>query len=207
MKTETKITEKQQNLLDEYIVLIKDEEEDNNVTLRSNFEKKNLCETYANYGQKVGCENAGCYAIDNSYSDCKADFEDAFEKHFQKKITGFSLGDLCYDNEEGYYVEMTEKEVVFLRKWQEENEAHSECIAWNYWDGRNFKTIVLKNDNSGYLEYTEADDEQSMQILKAYKKANFENGSQGYKVASKNGWGFTKSAWADNPWIFTAAKI
>ena len=112
-----------EKLKEKYIVL--ENEEDYKakfyVTLRRNFEKTILCDTYDRYGIKL-CHSEVCGEE--------------------------------YD-EDG-------------NELPEEERTHVEVIAWNYWDGSNWKSIILDNkfeDNFGWCEADEKDIESVLSEL------------------------------------------
>lgn len=76
-----------------YIVLAKAYEDSGQelfyIIRENKFEEKNFCETYDNYGQKLGCENAGCYSRENSYCELEEGEE---ENHITVKAYDYWNG-------------------------------------------------------------------------------------------------------------------
>lgn len=100
------------------------------VSMRANFDKVQLCQTYGDYGQQVGCYNAGCYSLENSESTFKQDLESYITEKFQL-AENFSYDDFAELDEDEADNGIKES----IKTWIEENENHSSCVAYTYWDG------------------------------------------------------------------------
>ena len=48
--------------------------------------------------------------------------------------------------------------------WKENNETHTDVEAWTYWDGCNYKTIILRSE-MGFGDVIEIDDEKQNAVL------------------------------------------
>lgn len=145
------------------------------------FESIHYCDTYDYTGQITGCTDAGCYSLANSQSECLKDLIKALNKHFNYKhfidvvlrdaisdISDISeLKDILHDLSEDYSFDL-EEIVRFSKNWIDENEIHPECKAHTYWDGSNWKSIVIEHEfNAEAGEYEEAwgDEDLAEKIL------------------------------------------
>ena len=112
------------------------------------------CETYNDYGQKIGCEDSGCYSLENSYSQ-KDVLEDIMDG------SGLSYNDFDFESQEEMDDEFSsytandlldylpkDKKKVF-QKWRNKVERHSECLGYNYRKGNNWGSMIIEYyDNS-----------------------------------------------------------
>ena len=133
------------------------------------FIKKNYCETYNEYGQKVGCYDAGCWTPESA--------------------DDFKEGDEI---------------------------SHVECLAYDYWTGHNWQTLIAKCDlvpeteNVEALRWNEDEDDLELEkeILAAYEKAEFPAMfHNGYREAIANDWKFTETLWQSDFAIAWAEKL
>ena len=167
------------------------------VASRKLFEKVNLCDTYGDYGQKVGCYNAGCYALDNSYSTMHSDLMDAIDERFNTKFSEVlkDLGNTSFasvselieelneinDNEEAVlsqygYTPIDEEELkAFAEKWVKENENHSEVTAYTFFNGSNFETVVIEDYvfDGQMRTHVEIDEEEAREVEEAIENRSF----------------------------------
>lgn len=147
MKTNDELNE----LCDKYIVVEKIGGDGTFfITERSNFKTVNLCDCFDNYGLKPGCFTAGCYSVNNSYSDATKDCLRDLYKFFGVKYT---KNDLLYSIDEILNGEnkllsdfICFQVSTFIRDWRNKNESHIKVDAWTYWDGRIYKTLILHSD-------------------------------------------------------------
>lgn len=209
-----------EKLLEKWIVVKMNFTDEICVTRRSNFEEMNLCDAYENYGQIVGCCNAGCYALDNSDSNIQSDFLLAIENEMNVKLhSSFgnefgscftsidelienidSLNDLDDESKEIYnYTDIdTDAVRVFAQKWVTENENHTTITGWTYWDGSNHKTITLKAEFSE-TDCTELDEDDQVEILlEMPESAPYISGTNTSEETEN--FTFLFDRWADNPW-------
>jgi hypothetical protein len=194
----------------DYIVIknATDPDEQMFVTKRDNFESVNLCETYDNYGQKVGCYNAGCYAIDNSDSDAEKDFLRDLYDHFGIEYNDDDLAEFDFSDVENGLNELLsgisqEKIDSFIKEWKEKNEIHTEAIAWTYWDGHNFRSLVMRSD-LGEPDVEEIDDDEEEAILAELPGFPYIEGTTA-SIETEN-YIFTFTLWADDPFYCTVEK-
>lgn len=185
------------------------------ITRRSNFEEISFCEAYGNYGQNVGCYDAGCYSFNNTDSEIFDHFYDEASKKF-----GFNedILDALELSHRGLYEMLIEptgsvaykvmKDAIknwdsvieFFKAWREENETHTEVTGWTYHDSHNFKTVVV--DSNGYGEpdcYELEEDEQKEILLQMPETAPYMDGFNTSEETEDFIFRFDR--WADNPWF------
>lgn len=196
-----------EELFEKYIVVnMKNVDEDEIcITKREHFENVNMCDCYANYGNKIGCYDAGCYSFNNSASSI---FEDFYEEISDR----FGIGSLMDDNEltTPDLVELLKskddtdifpafgKMVEFFIKWREENETHTEVTAWTYHDSHNFTTVFLDTD-FGEPDCIELEEDEQISILAEYPGFPYIKGTN-TRVKTAN-YIFHFDLWATNPWV------
>jgi hypothetical protein len=119
------------------------------ITKKDNFKKTNFCETYSQYGQKIGCYDAGC----------------------------------------------------IIDEENENNNDHVSCMAWNYWDGRNWQSIILNDLDIENSEWDEVNKEESKKILKEMPETPWIDGID-TTIETEN-YIFYYCRYSDFPWICT----
>ena len=139
------------------------------VSMRANFDKVQLCQTYGDYGQQVGCYNAGCYSLENSESTFKQDLESYITEKFQL-AENFSYDDFAELDEDEADNGIKES----IKTWIEENENHSSCVAYTYWDGNNFATAIIENEYfDDQVSHVEIDKEEAKLVEEAIENRSF----------------------------------
>lgn len=95
----------------------------------------NVSDTYDQYGQSVSAEDAGDY-IEILSQECADSVNEEFDESYEvgTHISAFSEGN------EFYHIESLFVEDVDYRVYRETIE------GFNYWDGSNWKTIVVSGD-------------------------------------------------------------
>ena len=118
--------------------------EDNEVIkiAKSSFRKMNLADCYNHYGQTIGHHDAGDYSIHNSASDAKLDCLIAIEKQFNLE------GKIYAGKFESEDVSSEQKAKIneFIEQWEAENASYQEVLVHTYWDGGNWKSIIIECD-------------------------------------------------------------
>lgn len=178
-------------------VIRKKESEDGRMFIadRGDFDWQNLSECYDQFGQQIGEENAGDYCLVSSYCEClRFQFLNDFKK------AGFELEvDNCIDD---ILESEDEKIKEFIEAWKEENEAHTKVLVWNYFDGHNWKSIILDDDTSGLeANYEEVESKEAEEILKAFEGVKFEQHECGLCTVESGEFIFTHSLFAGNPFL------
>lgn len=165
------------------------------ITDETSFENINACKAYNDYGQQVGCCDAGCYTLKNegsgihkdlfealtdkygyiTYLDENISFQSLYEKldFFNSvKALNDNLCDLI--NHEAIEFDDFSNTMGFILAWVKENENHTEIEALTVWNGSNHKTVAVLTSDFGYGEsqqyVTELDEEESEKYLKAYEE-------------------------------------
>ena len=142
------------------------------IIMDEQFETFDCCEGYDQNGNKTGCENAGCYSLDNGYDhwDVLKDIsyelmtEDEADRLFykwEKESFGFSDALDHMENIRGFY------------RAKDKIERHVECDGYNIWTGSKFITLIVDSDDPNFRDLYEADNEK--RILKDLQIA-FDNG-------------------------------
>ena len=156
------------------------------VSLRSNFESLNVCETYGDYGQQVGCCNAGCYTLENSECSAQSDCSSAITKEFNVCVSIERIADkftvIPTDDDEEFPDELIENIDAFIEGWQKENENHTECTGYTYLDGSNFATIVIDHEHDSNLISHVEIDEGIEAINEAIENRSFVKGEFGQRI-------------------------
>jgi len=118
-------------------------------------------DTYDRYGQQIGHEAAGDYHIDNDYSSAKQDCIAAIEEKFGYKVSiDYKNGVEVIENTEtdewiSEQIDPTEAgELIsdinsFISEWGNENSTITALRGFNYWDGHNWKTVVVEREHTG----------------------------------------------------------
>ena len=196
-----------------YIVLEFAEDCDNvgYITHRDKIESGNLCETYGKYGQSYGCDRAGCYALSSSNSSIHSDLLLAIEAEFGTKIHE-SFGDthgMSFSSVEEFIELVSELDEVvididkleeFAEKWVSDNESHTQCSHFTYWDGSNFKSIVISSEFDMELDWSECDEDKSNHILSGFDGAlDVYSGASASKTVGKYTYITTRDS--DDPWL------
>ena len=159
-----------------------------------------LHDTY-DQGRKVTAEEAGDYSIRNIESCCGEDLRAAGVERFGESFQNLSWdwdyeGAFQIENLEGTGLEDKEEEILnFISSWCKENESYVMCDSYTYWNGHNYKSIVLKQDEGNiYPEYEELEEEEARPILQAFEKVTFwANAGFGLKAAYYGGYKFIDS--------------
>lgn len=165
-----------------------------------------LHDTYDNYGQQTGEYNAGDYTFG--------------EENFDRELENFLrnsfeiLADaVFYFNRNGIYdheIDLTDEQVAEINdaitRFAEENETYTEATYFNYWDGSNYRSIILDSQLDFYPLFEIVDDEFADEIY-----ADFENAVE---IEDFNGiiryegkeFYHRVSRWQDNPFLFESEE-
>jgi len=197
-------------LVEKYIIVKFDDETEDPIrmTKRDHFEKVNMCDCYAKYGNKVGCYAAGCYSFDNSDSSFRLDCKTALVQKFPE-LDKYTM-DVNEDGsvefvDEDQFENLNERNALndegyaaFIKDWKQKNETHTEVTAWTFHDSHNFKTVVLDTD-FGEPDCTELDEAEQRAILAEYPGVPHIEGT----IANEETENFIFSfdLWATNPWV------
>jgi hypothetical protein len=155
-----------------------------------NFKELNLCETYDRNGQQIGCENAGCRAVDN---------------YILASSIINKINEDDYDSEKDY---KAAKLIAFLKEYDEE--IHSTVKGFDYHDGHNWQTLLLAKTESFVGEnegLQEIDESLQTKILFQYlnEKELVEEGF-GTKTYKSTDYEFVESYCVGDPYVATIRK-
>lgn len=170
------------------------------ITYMRNFEWVRATETYDKYGFLVSAENAGDYCLENSTCDrLREEFLNAI------KLAGFEVKE---DDTFEDFVESENAEIkAFTEKWREKNESYNNVLAWNYFDGHNWRTITIDSDNYDCeANYEKMENEESEEILRLFNEVYFDEFNNGFSKIKKGGYTFVKSQFAGNPFWADVTK-
>jgi len=146
------------------IIVIRGNNGDMGIIMESNIKSMNYCNTHSNYGQEIGCCDAGCYSFDNDNSDFLKDLIKFIKEKYDIEIDEFES---YYSSPEEFIKEFEgfndfQDIKKSIENWIEENEHHVLCNAVDYWDGSNWKSIITYNeycDEFGYDVLDEMNEE------------------------------------------------
>lgn len=133
-------------------------------------ETKNLCETYTKYGHKSDCDECSCYSLENQTTNLEI-AEEIIKKSEIDINTVLDEFDCDHLSEIAMFdfVEFVESKPE-LQKIREELENHTEAEVFNYWDGSNWQTLILKIENDPWdTDLQEIDEDLEKSILEAFK--------------------------------------
>lgn len=125
-------------------------------------ETLNEFETYDRYGQQIGHEAAGDYHIDNEQSPARQDCISAIQEKFRVIVN------IDTHNEVVEWIDNTEVDEwisdqndpteagefiaeinSFISEWVEENSTITTLRGFDYWDGSNWRTVVVEREHTG----------------------------------------------------------
>ena len=161
------------------------------MTLERNFQDGNFCETYGDYGRIIDCTDAGCYNLSNFGSDAPKDCVRELCKHF-----GIEFDSIQSIND--FIQEVEGEQKKFIEKWAEANNSHTQAKYWDFWDGSNHATIVLKTDFDEGNEVAEVSYEDQIEMLIEFPGVPHIS-NQSTQIETENYlWNF--DLFAENPW-------
>lgn len=132
------------------------------LAISAEIEEMELHETYDQFGQLVGHDNAGDYSIYNQYSYADSDCLKELIEHFQitSQTNDYNTPDdvdflsINSDGEIDITLNIEEQDIenfdrakinAFIKKWEEENAEYNTIKGFDYWDGSNWRTIVVED--------------------------------------------------------------
>lgn len=141
---------------------------------------------YDNYGQLIGHEMAGDYLELLTKDACKAASEILLEEYGKEKA--FRVGD---------YINAYEDSFLFnqLKGRQDVEVTYIQSYGFTYWDGHNFKTIVVQDD-FGEPEWKIVDDELAEELTRAIEEKEFVGMGMGYEEYGTDKWRIKQSFWS-----------
>lgn len=180
------------------LIVLKRNEEDNIMYIieENKFETTRLSECYDKFGQKIGKENAEDYCLENSYC---TELRERFLNDLQ--TAGFEVENKSWED----FVESDDNSIKeFVENWRDENEVYTEALAYNYWDGNNWRSVILDDDANGYsVNYEKVEQELAEQVLTAYENALFPEYEFGKSEVESDGFVFLKTQYPGDPFLTT----
>ena len=154
------------------------------------FETLNVANTFDRFGQETGHENAGDYHIDNYYSSALFDCVSHIKIKFNHDVTintttgrintidEMYLDEFVFSSNDSNIIEDINKEI---EQWCKENHKYETCTGFNYWDGNNWKSIIINNENNETtINYDVIKDESLIETLnKAIEEKEYVENSFG----------------------------
>ena len=132
-----------------------------------------LCDAFDSCGQKLECDDAGCYSIESSTSDFRKDLLAFLSSNLKdESLKNFEYEwDFEEELRELLQKKYGEKGIELLEKFIREETIHTEAIYTTYWDGSNWKTKIWYSDD-GYTdgELLGEDDPVAQAIIEAWEK-------------------------------------
>jgi len=161
----------------------------------SKIETKHLCKCYSDYGQVIGCYEAGCYSFDNSCSSFRTDLENYLWSQFSDLI---DIELICNDIDSLKELledfENKAKIIEVAEKWILDNESHCEVTVYEYHDGHNWISLEIDGEDE-YRGLSTIEDDLNTEILEAFENAEFSHFNQGRSFAETEKFSFEKSQW------------
>lgn len=166
-----------------------------------------LADCYDDYGQQWGHEGAGDWCIGGD-----PQFMYTLEEHLRTKF-GWKLEDdkIFYVSDDGKLFDtenMTDDEIKAVEKeiadYCKENSKYYNGTYYTYWDGSNWKSILLDTE-FGHIDcqYEIVDDEaEVIEIICDYKDAEFIEEVRGIQYYQGKLHKYSVSRWQGNPWSF-----
>jgi len=158
---------------------------------RSNFENMLLHDCYNEFGCRISNEEAEDYCLENSYcTELRKKFIEDYKK------AGFVFDE---ENSIDDILESDNEQIVnFLASWKDKNESYTEAYAYNYFDGHNWKSIILDCDIDEYAEY---EYEEGEDILKEFEGIEFLEHENGICKIETDNYIFKHSLSPSNPFL------
>ena len=135
-----------------------------------------LSDTYSQFGQSVGADDCGDSlelltqkAVDLAneiYHIEHSEWDDL------DVLTHFKLNDFIYAYEEyKCFVGIIASDLV---EDEDYNLYQIECVGFNYWDGNNWKSIIVSDENGSFYEWEVLEDkEMTKTLLTAFEEKEF----------------------------------
>ena len=208
-------------MLEKYIVI--EHHNDNTIKImhRDDFKSINVCETHSKFGAVVGCTDAGCYSFDNSesviFEHCIDEIEtiivgikdkvDEIESvsDFINGMIAIDMNDDEQTNEmcDAFDITLSELKKAYdiVQKFKKQ-EDHETVDAFTFWNGSNWISIVLGDENADYKELSE---EKQLKILSEFK-GNAQVVKGAYATYETENYEFTSTLYQSDPFICTVEE-
>lgn len=120
------------------------------------------------------------YSLANEESECQSDLMKAIEEKFGVNTDELSLFGKDNEIESCLDSEISDEQLVqindFAKTWREKNEWFDSPLYWNYFDGSNWKSVLLHSEiddvnNNRQYDLLDSNDETAKDIIAAYDRA------------------------------------
>ena len=177
-----------QNLFNDAILLVND----------SDIVNGYLHDTYSEYGQQYSSYDAGdwCFEDGEFLRQAQAEAEKILGKidwdYFGIGTIGDTEIEISSDEEDS---DVTKKIQKIMNDWAEKNYSATEATYINYWNGNNYKSIVLFFGDYVSEEWVLLSDEEAKEYIDLFNEAEFGDLEHGIKTALVGGYKIEKSQW------------
>lgn len=169
-------------------------------------EKGFLADIYDQYGQKWGHEGAGDWCLGGDPEFYQVLIEYLFDK-FNWKLEDDKM---FYISDEGNLYNtynFTEEEIKEvereIKKYCEENSTYYEGTFYTFWNGSNWRTILISTDD-GHIDcdFEVLTEEEAERIINDFHTSEFINDTQGIRYYQGKQHKYSVSRWPNHPWSF-----
>lgn len=181
------------------------------IVAKYKFERVDHADTYNDYGQTIGHEDAQDNHVRNSYSALGErylaianDYEDYDEEEWEEGTKEWHSKYVADQETKLSFQDWLASEMQVLYATEE---VCNTCLAYDYWDGHNWQSIVIANsDDFGILEFTgyeELSDTDAQEIAEEFFSKEYHRNGFGTNEYVSDNYVFIDSycqgAWAD--WV------
>lgn len=167
-----------------------------------------LHDTFNDYGQKLSNYDAGDYTFGN----CDCDFDKELEEAIRNEFGNLKNASF-YFNRDGIFdcdIDLSDRQIFeinnFITKFADENEYFTTATYFNYWDGSNFKSIVIDCELFDYEQTFEIADDVTDEIYDDFSDAELIEERTGIRIYEGKKYKHTTSIWMNNPFIFESKE-
>lgn len=159
----------------------------------ANIEKGRLCDTYDEFGQRVGETGAGDYSLHNdegrsAFYDMLNEGAKIFgEAFYDAEINTVDLLLENYEYLKNAGIKACEEEITqWINNWEKKNANYTTVRHLTWWNGCNYQTHILDDEECG-ADLERVSGEMEAEILAAYANAeNWENCEHGSRCQVGN---------------------
>lgn len=161
------------------------------------FEEKAISHTFDKYGQNVTHGNAGDHLTLNTKQAVNVAYKVAEEEGYDNE---FEVGEtiVAFDHE-SFYIDLLnglEKEV---HEDDDYTLFHDTCLAYNYWDGNNWKSVIIEHPHyDDACNYEVVDNELQAEINDAIENRVYEKEEGGVICFTSNEYSIIKSYFSND---------
>lgn len=140
---------------------------------------------YAEDGQNYG------YCLENEFCICERDLLDAIEEKFDVDSLDLwidiSKEDIVVSHDEEIPETLLKKINIFAKKWRKEHEIFVKAKFYNYFDGHNWKSLLLWSEDKcvdDQKQFRILSDEEAADMIAAYNRAKHDKPAYEQGIAS-----------------------